>query len=720
MKKIYFIATLVCLILLLFPGNSVAQTQVIIADEDSYNLKGGLAFGSNFTVSVFSIAFTPEEQFRVQVTDNSPIEEEWWRPIFQFNLDGVTEPVENAVFRVFYSNLAPTAPVAEFTTHLYGSAINRASSIPPTSTTLAIREYDDTFNGNNSYQFLTGAFITPEDEPGQFIEFNVTDFINARINSALSTGNTWVFFRLQPDTFEVGTEFRTLKNISSQFNVGFRPKLVLNEQPGDDGPVEQVIENPEGWRLLSSPVANATISDLLDGIWTQGFDGADSEAGASNVFLYNEGDGASDASSRGYISVVSGENAPAAGQGFAAYVYEDDNPFEEGINGGFPKFLLIDGDVHSGTINMPVSLSLSDGTYTESEDGWNLVGNPFPFDINWDIETGWDKEGIDNIFYIYDPSAGDFLSWNGTTGTLPNGLIAPWQGFWVKANNMATPSLSINQSAEDDGAVFYRDFAEHAEIRLNLTQGDKYSKTIFYFNEEAVPGADRYSAFKLMPLSSAHLSLFTISANGDAFDIHSLPTELSVPVEVAIGISSTHNRNQEPLTLSWEPLNLPAGLMAELHNLRTGEVISLMKPGSYTFNAEVIKGMAVKPEADNDLAKHTKMVADQASELVIHIWDEQPTGIDNQETPATIVLHQNYPNPFNPVTLISFDTTEQTEVRLEVYNMLGQRIAVLADGPLAPGSHTVNFDGSGLNSGMYMYRLRAGNQTITRKMMLLK
>jgi len=90
------------------------------------------------------------------------------------------------------------------------------------------------------------------------------------------------------------------------------------------------------------------------------------------------------------------------------------------------------------------------------------------------------------------------------------------------------------------------------------------------------------------------------------------------------------------------------------------------------------------------------------------------------EQPKEIGLSQNYPNPFNPTTSISFNLPEATDVTLSVYNMLGQKVAVLLNGPRTAGEHTIAFDASSLSSGVYMYRLKSGSMTIMKKMTLLK
>lgn len=98
-----------------------------------------------------------------------------------------------------------------------------------------------------------------------------------------------------------------------------------------------------------------------------------------------------------------------------------------------------------------------------------------------------------------------------------------------------------------------------------------------------------------------------------------------------------------------------------------------------------------------------------------------PTSAETDlQRPTEVELLQNYPNPFNPSTTITYRINEPAAVRLEVFNMMGQRVAVLADGSLQAGSYTVSFDATGLSSGVYFYRINTGTFTESKKMMLVK
>jgi hypothetical protein len=90
------------------------------------------------------------------------------------------------------------------------------------------------------------------------------------------------------------------------------------------------------------------------------------------------------------------------------------------------------------------------------------------------------------------------------------------------------------------------------------------------------------------------------------------------------------------------------------------------------------------------------------------------------ETPLVFSLESNYPNPFNPTTTIAFTLPEPETVKLAVFDLQGNAVATLVNGRTEPGRHTAVFDGTGLPSGVYFYRLEAGNSTETRQLVLLK
>lgn len=95
-------------------------------------------------------------------------------------------------------------------------------------------------------------------------------------------------------------------------------------------------------------------------------------------------------------------------------------------------------------------------------------------------------------------------------------------------------------------------------------------------------------------------------------------------------------------------------------------------------------------------------------------------GGDSFESPAAFRLLPAHPNPFNPTATIRFDLPQAGRVTLEVYDLLGRQVAVLVNSWKEAGLHAVKFDGSNLPSGIYVYRLQAGQFQASRKLVLVK
>jgi hypothetical protein len=95
-------------------------------------------------------------------------------------------------------------------------------------------------------------------------------------------------------------------------------------------------------------------------------------------------------------------------------------------------------------------------------------------------------------------------------------------------------------------------------------------------------------------------------------------------------------------------------------------------------------------------------------------------GDDGSGLPQTFALEQNYPNPFNPTTTIKFALPEASEVKIDVYNLLGQKVMTLVNERMLAGFHEANFDAQNLASGIYLYRIEAADFVSTKKMTFIK
>jgi hypothetical protein len=117
--------------------------------------------------------------------------------------------------------------------------------------------------------------------------------------------------------------------------------------------------------------------------------------------------------------------------------------------------------------------------------------------------------------------------------------------------------------------------------------------------------------------------------------------------------------------------------------------------------------------------EYTKAALGAAAALAMP--DTLGTGIDdNINLPENFALLKNYPNPFNAATTISFNLPERTEIELAVYDILGRKVATLHEGTLAAGSHRLTWNAGDYTSGLYFYRLDAGDHSAMGRMVLLK
>lgn len=129
-----------------------------------------------------------------------------------------------------------------------------------------------------------------------------------------------------------------------------------------------------------------------------------------------------------------------------------------------------------------------------------------------------------------------------------------------------------------------------------------------------------------------------------------------------------------------------------------------LQKGRYEFKMHIsIDGKGIQPDYFNAILKESTSKEENGT-----------------LKPGSIELKQNYPNPFNPTTQVGIELNEINTVRLDVYNSLGQHIKNLYQGKLTPGSHTFEFNGASLSSGMYYYQIRSKSALLTKKMMLLK
>jgi len=463
----------------------------------------------------------------------------------------------------------------------------------------------------------------------------------------------------------------------------------------------------EGWRMMSMPT-DATYAQVFSNAWLQGMTGISGNGtglGTSNIRTWN---------GSAFASVAAANTAPTAGQGFLYYHFNDDN-YDNSANGTATSVNVRGQALVSSTLNIP-------------NNGWTVGGNPFLGSIDWDLIA---KTGpVGGVVYVYDPaytslgsspdqaesgtSTGNYRAWNGTAGSLTNGLISPFQAFWVESTG-SDASISIDRSdyAASAGTFRGREVEVLAASIAVKGQGMQ-SEAFLEFSEQGDVAKDGKDAYKLRPLSNDYALLYTQLDNGTTLDINHLPI-VEDEIQIPLGLDVTRSGEFELFLTS---NSLPDEWMISVLDDVTGVETRLDRDTRYRFNeARMAKrGNAVTPDGPEKVAAATS----PRFTLIIDPASSTSTEDDGRGTMDEFALAQNYPNPFNPSTQIRFALRASGLARLTVYDVLGREVAVLVNGALPAGAHSVTFDASNLTSGVYMYKLEAGGMVMTKRMTLVK
>lgn len=568
-----------------------------------------------------------------------------------------------------------------------------------------------------------GGLVNNVEERDGGIIADVNNFWNQSVSFHLNSavGNNLNTTQMLDSTNFTGFDFENTWDIIQGYSFPY-----LRDVGNHLASVHQITGN-EGWRLISAPLDSITYGEMLDSLWTQGFTNADVENGTPNVYTRNEESGT-------WEAISDSADVPEPGEGILVYVYDDDD--NDGTSDGFPKTLIMQGAQRTEDVSksLPINLTGPDDSYDATNDGWNFVGNPFAYPINWDEVEGWTKTGIDNSIYIWNNSVSQYQSWNGFFGTLPSdGIIPPFQGFWVKGNNSEAPSITIGTESRTSGGALLKRKATPI-LTLNLKAKNEtdslFSQTIVALLPDATVDKDPYDAWKLTPLSEEYLSLFTTLEDSLALDINALPEDLANVYETNVGFDLSTNQSMQDFEFSWTVENFPDDWELVLVDHSDSTEVVLTETSSYSFsskskgriNTEVSKKTISELEPSVVSISNSKEKAVK-NESVFSLRINPAltsTHIPDSDIPSTINLSQNYPNPFNPSTSIKYELPENSLVELAVFDMLGRKIATLVNDRKEAGYHEVNFDASQLASGVYIYQLQAGSKIFTQKMTLIK
>ncbi len=339
------------------------------------------------------------------------------------------------------------------------------------------------------------------------------------------------------------------------------------------------------YRYLASPITNATVADLQNEIPVTGnFDGSSSCLGCSttpSMFGYNET----------ITTDLDGNGITDLNDGYQAFpINNNDEQLE--VAKGYAVFVRgnilatpvwdVRGVINRGEIEFPVSFSASGNV---DNDGWNLVGNPFPSAIDFDASNGWNKTNIDAAIYFRDNGniPERFATWNGEVGTNGgSGIIPIGQGFWVKASG-PNPELKADENVKTPGvaSTFFREEDIPNTLRIQLKAGDAMDETIVYFRAGASPDFD--SKFDAHKLKNNSVNVASYSDSKYPLAINAL-APLQCEANVKLLISELPVGNHQ---LNFEGLeSFPDDVAIRLLDRYSGNEIDLKNNGSVSFAVE--------------------------------------------------------------------------------------------------------------------------------------
>jgi hypothetical protein len=384
--------------------------------------------------------------------------------------------------------------------------------------------------------------------------------------------------------------------------------------------------------------------------------------------------------------------------------------------------------------------------------GWNLVGSPFITVDNKNsilqastYRFGW-SGSVYNQVSEYQPHKAHWLGSQIAGEDVINGSIAEesvsvslhegWNMFaspiirTVYLDSMVVTNLSTNETK------FYTDAIESSWI----TNPYKYSEKKYQTVTEVVPFSGywiglliteaqleipihRYRQLDEMPKSQDSPHIYITVSNGmfeqklilNTETVEFQPVPPSIPTGNYVGLVG-HQTSLGYLYLSTQiPKDEIARTFIQRDSNDEEYLVTWEKHQNPYVNATLV--MPDGSEFSLQTQGNATWMHGKPSIVTSPVTTSVNDGLD---VPTELVLHQNYPNPFNPTTTFSYSLPQTSNVRLEIFSITGQRLAILFDGQKSSGNHTINFDAINLSSGMYIYRLITSEGVLTRSMTLIK
>ena len=338
-----------------------------------------------------------------------------------------------------------------------------------------------------------------------------------------------------------------------------------------------------------------------------------------------------------------------------------------------------------GTYQLNDRLNVGTGYWLNFNDEEIVTYEGFAVDnLNLSLNQYWNLIGSSSSnSIVVDPEdiiiPGTLYGYNGTYTN--SSVIEPGKGYWIAS--LTEGEISLQPSGPAIAATQHEQFISeivantiHRLDFLHLIDGSERLLRSIYF-VKSINNSVHPLSLTLPPKPPT--SGFDVRLNGDRW----VTDDRSASVQLQVGDTESQVYVRSGIEFS------------------TSEVI-FYGNDSVTLGKEIVSSQLVPiPEGTVDISVETNVIFDE-------------------EIPEKFTLFQNYPNPFNPETQISYSLAQRETVKIEVFTMTGQRVALLIDEEQNAGIHSVSFDASNFATGAYMYRITAGNFSDSKLMSFVK
>ncbi|MEM8600424.1 MAG: lamin tail domain-containing protein [Bacteroidota bacterium] len=494
-----------------------------------------------------------------------------------------------------------------------------------------------------------------------------------------------------------------------------------------------------GWYMLSVPSDGMTLAELGALNHIQGVDGFfDDESDAANIYTFYD-PGRPDANLSFVEPGTDANDDPGAGsptdgtdyefvpgQGFIWYHYDRRIA---GAGTALPYTLTATANEPAG----PISLTIPG-------DEFYLSGNPYRASLSLDDVTQTGGSGtLSTVVQVWDPfieSGGGFGGYRVLSTTTPD-LVPTWQGFFLEnldATN--TVDVAITDSDATGGTFFGRHAASATQpvrrLGFELVGESEEFRTFdgaafLHFHPDATDGTDRFDGSKLSPLSGIFGTLALVGARDGADVLRAVesrpdqPGDFEIDLDVQSSITGT-------FTLTWPTWDrVPDSWGFELIDRVTNTRVDLRAADSYTFTSASTLDTPIDDAARQALPASVRMKPSWTQEAARStgprftlVVTTGAVAAEDAARPQGHTLSEVYPNPFASTATVHLSLDAAQAVRAEVYDVLGRRVAVLADDVHTAGAHTFVLDGQRWASGLYLVRVRGEQFVETRRVTLVR